>query len=109
MKPILIPVLILLSSLSMARAEEPVTYTEVQLQEYAGSYGQRTVVVREGKLYIGLGPEAHIPMAPTSKKDVFILPQMGNQEVTFTRDENGKVNSLRKPGQSGEMTTVNKS
>ncbi len=90
-------------------AGEAISYTEAQLQEYAGTYDKRVVAVRDGELYLGRAPNANMPLSATAKKDVFVIKPMGNQEVTFLRNDKGQVDKMRKPNRSGDMITVDKS
>ncbi len=97
-----ISMLILVCLSLTAVVGDKIVYTQEQLAEYVGEYGQRYVKTHSGKLFIGLGDGLEIEMATTDKMDIFTIPSMNDQTVTFIRDTDGMVKALRKPGRDGK-------
>jgi len=63
-----------------------------ELADYAGQYGQRTVIYKNNQLFYKR-TDKETKMIPISK-DKFVLAEIDNFRIRFERDNNGKIISL---------------
>ena len=87
---------------------EAITYTAEEMKTFVGSYGVRFIEVIDGVLHLGAGKGPKFNLVATSERDVFTIPRGFNEKISFSRDANGKVVSLTKPGRTGKIMTVKK-
>jgi len=71
------------------------------LQEYAGRYGERTITVEDGGLYLQRRGGPKLMLVPASK-DEFTLEPVPAARIKFVRDEGGKVSELHVLNREGE-------
>ncbi len=64
------------------------------LQDYVGRYGERTISVEEGALYLQRQGGQKIKLVPAAK-DEFTIERIPNARIKFVRDEMGKVTEIQ--------------
>lgn len=83
----------------------PAVMGDVKLGDYVGTYGARTISLRDGKLYLQRTGGEPLEMVPTAK-DRFGLVRVAEARIEFTRDATGRVSELAVLAPSGQWERV---
>ncbi len=84
-----------------ATKTETAAVSTADLKQYTGKYGERTVSYDNDNLYIQRGNSIKIKMVFASK-DHFGLEGFSQAKIEFTRNEDGKITSLKSLQPDGE-------
>jgi len=78
----------------LPKAAEPQAAGSVELREYPGRFGEQSILLEGGALFIQRQGGPKLRLEPVSK-DVFSLAEIPAAQIRFARDENGKIIELR--------------
>jgi len=73
----------------------------VKLEDYVGTYGERTISVRDNKLFLQRTGGEPLEMSPTGA-DRFGLARVAEARIEFTRDASGRVTAMAVLAPSGQ-------
>ncbi len=90
-----------------AATSQKATSPNSALEEYAGNYGERTVFLEEDGLYLQRGAGSRLKMILVTK-DEYSLEVVPQARIVFSRNEKGKIVSLKSLQPNGEWQTSNK-
>ena len=93
-------------------AEQPQQQTAARsdlsvLKDYPGRYGERTISLEDGSLYLQRRGGPKLKLLSVSK-DVFTLAEVPEARMKFVRDEKGKIIELQVLNREGEWETSNR-
>ena len=88
-------------------APSSIATTNVNLDDYVGKYGERTITARDGKLFLQRPGGEPLEMVATAK-DQFGLVRVAEARIEFTRDTSGRVISIAVLAPSGQWERANR-
>lgn len=88
-------------------AVKPLNPATINVRDYIGQYGDRTIFEENGHLFIQRPNGAKLKMVALSK-DEFTLEQISTARIKFLRDKDGKVSDIQVLTPAGTTETVKK-
>jgi hypothetical protein len=85
-------------------ADRQITGDTSELREYAGRFGQRSILLEGGSLFIQREGGSKLKMVTVSK-DEFTLAEIPRAKIKFVRDQGGTITEIRILNRNGEWET----